>query len=68
MNHALDKDEFISNLINNGIADKNLLLQEFGWRLCNLDKPLAAKLLKVVEQTEALKPIQLISTTSCPVK
>ena len=65
MNHALDKDEFISNLINNRIADRDLLLGEFGWRLCNLDKPLADKLLEVVEQKEALRPILRIATTSC---
>jgi hypothetical protein len=28
INHALDKDEFIANLINQDVADKNILLQE----------------------------------------
>jgi hypothetical protein len=65
MNHALDKDEFISNLINKQIADKDLLMDEFGWRLCNLDKPLTEKLYGIVEQKDALTPIQDIVSTSC---
>jgi hypothetical protein len=65
LNHALDKDEFISNLIINRIGDKNLLLKEFGWRLCNLDKPLADKLLEVAEEKGPLRSIVFIATTSC---
>ena len=65
LNYALDKDEFISNLIMNRIGDKNLLLKEFGWRLCNLDKPLADKLLEVAEEKGPLLLIVRFATSSC---
>ena len=65
MNHALDKDEFIANLVNNGIADPKLLAVQYGWRLCTLDKPLAEKLYEVVEQKDALIPIRDYASTSC---
>lgn len=65
MNHALDKDEFISNLVNNGIADRSLLQDQFGWRLCTLDKPLVEKLDPIVEQKEALTAIRIFASRFC---
>jgi hypothetical protein len=66
LNHALDKDEFISNLIIKQIGDKDLLLKEFGWRLCNLDKRLAHNLIKVAEEKGPLLSIELVANISCP--
>jgi hypothetical protein len=65
LNHALDQDEFISNLIMSRIGDKKLLLKEFGWRLCNLDKPLADDLLKVAEEKGPLQSIVRFASTAC---
>jgi len=67
INYALDKDELVSNLINENIADKKLLVRLYGKRLCEFEKNFVYKLRHFDDIKATVEPIiKFIESGSCP--
>lgn len=47
VNRALDKDDLVANFIIQGIGDETLLLSQYGFRLCGVDKTIIEKVRRV---------------------
>jgi hypothetical protein len=53
VNYALDKDSLVASLINNSVADRRLLIDQYGQRLCLWKKPVVFRVEQISEDTKA---------------